>query len=276
MEGTNCIYMYINKINNKKYIGQCQVLERRIREHLNAATNKNNSSYNSPFHKALRKYGQDSFDIIILKKDIKTQCLKDLWEYYYIEKYNTFVNTENGYNVAEGGFGGNKFKGKTKDEMDAIKEKMRSSSTGKLHKEETKRKISKANKGRKFTEEHKNKLRTPKSEETKRKLSEAKKGKNNPMYGRQRPELSETMKGENNWMYGKHHTEESKKKMSDKLRGEKSFKRIKQYDLDGNLIKIWDNVVEIEKELGIKRSNIYSCCKKVYKTCRGYIWEFEE
>ena len=52
------------------------------------------------------------------------------------------------------------------------------------HSEETKKKISKANKGRIFTKEHKMNLMGPKSEEAKRKMSESKKGKPSNMKGK--------------------------------------------------------------------------------------------
>lgn len=49
-------------------------------------------------------------------------------------------------------------------------------------------------------------------------------------------------------------------------------KKIKQIDKDGNIVKIWDGICEIEKELKI--SNITRCCKKKSKTAGGYIWEY--
>ena len=47
-----------------------------------------------------------------------------------------------------------------------------------------------------------------------------------------------------------------------------------QYDLDGNLIQIWDSVCDIEKELGYCSSTIIKCCihPDKYKTYKGYKW----
>jgi hypothetical protein len=58
------------------------------------------------------------------------------------------------------------------------------------------------------------------SEETKRKLSEANKGENNPLYGKSRSEetkrkLSEANKGENNPLYGKTLSPEHRRKLSE-------------------------------------------------------------
>ena len=72
-----------------------------------------------------------------------------------------------------------------------------------LHKpsEETKKKLSEANKGKHI------------SEETKKKMSEAKKGK---------------YIGKDNSFYGKHHSEESKKKMSEAIKGKHWFNNGKE------------------------------------------------
>jgi len=52
-------------------------------------------------------------------------------------------------------------------------------------------------------------------------------------------------------------------------------KLVKQYDLEGNLIKIWKSAAEIERELGFKAENISYCCLRKSKTSNGYIWRFK-
>ena len=59
-------------------------------------------------------------------------------------------------------------------------------------------------------------------EESRKKMSEAQKGKNNPMYGKRhskktKKKMSESKKGENNPMYRKRHSEETRKKISESL-----------------------------------------------------------
>ena len=120
----NCIYMYVNKINGKKYIGQAKNFKKRHRQHIHHSKNNKYNDYYFPIHNAIRKYGIDNFDIVILKENIKTQCLLNLFEYYYIKKYNTLIKNNNGYNVASGGHNGNVFEGKSKEEMDEIRKKM--------------------------------------------------------------------------------------------------------------------------------------------------------
>ena len=53
-------------------------------------------------------------------------------------------------------------------------------------------------------------------------------------------------------------------------------KPIKQYDLDGNLIKKWKSAAQIERKLYFKAENISACCLRKSKTSNGYIWRFED
>lgn len=53
-------------------------------------------------------------------------------------------------------------------------------------------------------------------------------------------------------------------------------KKVNQYDLNGNFIKLWYCIHDIERELGLKNYNISACCKKKRKTCGGYIWKYEK
>lgn len=54
-------------------------------------------------------------------------------------------------------------------------------------------------------------------------------------------------------------------------------KKAYQYDLQGSLVKVWDSVKSISRELGYKATNISSCClnKKYRKTAYGYKWSYE-
>lgn len=56
-------------------------------------------------------------------------------------------------------------------------------------------------------------------------------------------------------------------------------KKIIQYDLDMNKLKVWNNTNEIADYLNItlnKTSSILSCCKQNQKTAFGYIWKYQE
>lgn len=261
----NCIYMYTNKINGKRYVGQAVNFNKRHIKHKSAMTNKNDDEYNLPIQRAFRKYGLNNFKIEILKENLNTQCLLNFYECYYIKKFNLLCKNGKGYNISDGGSNGNPMAGKTEEEIEEYRRKQSEIKKGKFtgenhpmygkhHSEETKQKISENRKGKQLSEEHK------------QKLSDAKKGKYN---------------GENHPMYGKHHSEETRQKISEMMSSENNpkAKRVAQYDKQGNLIKIWDYAKQISKENPeINYSGLCSVLQGRTKThqYKGYIWRYAE
>ena len=57
-------------------------------------------------------------------------------------------------------------------------------------------------------------------------------------------------------------------------------KEVIQYDLDGNLIKVWPSAKEIQRCLGFANTNITSCCNKAKyhekQYAYGFIWKRRE
>lgn len=149
------VYLHINKINNKKYVG---ITSRTPAERWG----KNGSKYStSPkFYAAINKYGWNNFEHKILETKLSKEeaCLK---EQYYIQKFNSL--SPNGYNLTTGG----EITEVSDEARKKISKSMMGNKNGLGHKcsEETRKKISDAQKGKTFTEEHK------------RHISEAKKGK---------------------------------------------------------------------------------------------------
>ena len=54
----------------------------------------------------------------------------------------------------------------------------------------------------------------------------------------------------------------------------KKTKSIEQYDLDGNLIKVWDSINSIENGTDYKRKTIYACANGQNSTAYGYVWKY--
>ena len=50
---------------------------------------------------------------------------------------------------------------------------------------------------------------------------------------------------------------------------------VNQFDLQGNFIKKWYCVRDIERQLGFDNRNICACCRKKRPTAYGYKWEYE-
>lgn len=87
------IYVHINKINHKAYVGQTnQIPQRRW--------GKDGKGYSKQaFYNAIQKYGWDNFEHIILERGL-TQEEANQKEKEYIQKFNSY---EQGYNATTGG-----------------------------------------------------------------------------------------------------------------------------------------------------------------------------
>lgn len=92
----NCVYCHTNKINGKRYIGITQ--NKPNRRWQNGYGYKDRNSH---FYNAIKKYGWENFEHIILEENLTRKEASEK-EKYYIRLYNT--NNENyGYNITSGG-----------------------------------------------------------------------------------------------------------------------------------------------------------------------------
>ena len=127
--------------------------------------------------------------------------------------------------------------------------------------EESLAKISKALKGRKF------------SDETLKRMSDAAKlrvGELNSNFGNHK------LSGKNHPLYGKHHSEETKRKISEANLGKPGYqnncRKVFQYSKDGILIKEWNTIIDIKRELKL---NGHTLRKRLQDGLpyRGYLWK---
>ena len=122
---TGIIYHIFNTVNGKAYVGQTWgSLEKRWLAHLATKNSCRHLKY------AIRKYGAASFVRSVLTGGLVTQGQMDYAEKYWIDYFDSITS---GYNIREGG------------------------SQGRLS-EATKHKLSLVRLGRKFSEEHKERL----------------------------------------------------------------------------------------------------------------------
>lgn len=96
--GLVCIYMIINKINDKKYIGQTADFCQRIKQHIRGE--------NQVIDKAINKYGWENFKAKIIEFCDKNDL--DKKEKYWINYYNTYNSDD--YNCCAGGNSNRGFK----------------------------------------------------------------------------------------------------------------------------------------------------------------------
>lgn len=126
-----------------------------------------------------------------------------------------------------------------------------------------------SNKGRKHTEETKAKLKgrpsNSKRPEVRKKLSELFKGR--PIPEEQKKRISEALKGKSN---GPWKDSQRQKILQFWLN---QYNPIGQYDLQGNLIKLWNNRIEASLQLNIKKDYIRECLRGRRKQVNGYTFK---
>lgn len=97
----NFIYIIKNFANDKIYIGKTErSVEERFREHLQESRHPNSPTYNYCLSRAIRKYGENAFDVAVLAENVPIEKL-DLVEAHYIDMYCS-DSPKIGYNVSKG------------------------------------------------------------------------------------------------------------------------------------------------------------------------------
>lgn len=88
------------------------------------------------------------------------------------------------------------------------------------------------------------------------------------------PEIKKKIMGENNGMYGKHHTEDTRKKMSEKAKGRRSPIRNTTPIICIELNQIFADACTAAQEFSCQSGSILQVCRGKRKTCAGYHWQF--
>ena len=269
---TGYIYKITCLITNEIYIGMTtRTIEERFKEHIREAQRERDNRH---FHNAIRKYGEQNFTIEKLcsismptREELNKQLA--IKEVEYINEYNSF---ENGYNETYGGEGVHGRYGELNPFF------------GRTHSLETKQQIGEKSRERKAWK----KLHTP---EAAKKRIETRKNNGLPWftdYARQRAKVVNTgrkqtkdeiirrvesvkAKRKINPDYGKIEWTPELRKKDSKSHGGKD---IIQMDLKGNIIKKWNGLYEIHKELGYDSSCICKCCRGKMKRCYGFTWKY--
>jgi len=218
------VYKITNTVNGKSYIGISihEPEKRRIRQHLSGQGNRIIAN-------AVAKYGKDAFTYEVLEANVFDEFLPDL-EVAYIANHNTVA--PHGYNLNSGG--------DHAIPSEETRRKISEVNKGRKHSAESRRNMSEAHKGKKspnlgrkfsaearrnMSEAHKGKKQKPHSEETRRKISEANKGKKRkPLSDEHRRKISEANKGEKNHNFGKPLSAEHRRKISEAKKGKKNTK----------------------------------------------------
>lgn len=234
--------------SGKSYIGQAINLKKRCREF--KRTNCYYTSKGSAIDNARAKYPNwEDWKYEVLEECSIDQL--DEREIYWINFYETY---KKGYNSTTGG-DGTKGRVLTEEQKQKLSERqLKAIQEGKLNEwwssERLKKQTSERFKNRVWTEEQKQKISDalkgqPLLEETKLKISQSLKEK----YASGFKNVNHTMA---------------------------ISKKVGQYDLNGNLIKIYDSLKQAAKAMGKKDSKVIrKACKGLKQSAYGYIWKFE-
>lgn len=224
------VYMHKNKLNGKVYIGITSKDDPNKRW-----LNGKGYNHSTLFKKAVKKYGWDSFEHIILFDNLNkiSACLIEIDLIFYYQKIQM------SYNINLGGEGSESMSSETKQKI---------SQTLKNH---------------------------PVSEETRAKISKKVSGERHGNWGKPlspetRARIGKANSGEKNGMFNHKFTEEeiARKRLT-------NVKPILQYSKDGEFIREWISAREVGRILGVYSKSISKCCLGQRKTALGYVWKYK-
>ena len=257
--GNYCVYVHINKVNGKKYVGQTCV---KPTKRWNSGKGYKDNLY---FWNSIQKYGWDNFEHEVIASNL-TKAEADNFERLLINKLDS-INPEKGYNLQDGGSNGKP--------SELSRENIRKAAQKRNQNEEWRRKQSESHIGLQAGENN-GMYGKKHSEETIQKLREVSTGKHPSEATLDKMRKSHL--GEKNIMYGKHHTEETKQKIRDANSGTKNAKAkmVNQYSTNGIFIKTWDTIKLAGETLGIPTQNISRCCRTGKGTAGGFRWSYAD
>lgn len=237
------IYKLENIYTHNVYIGQSNNIRKRLREHLMYTKTNDYKRENSSLIDAYNKYGENCFDFEIVEY-CDLDVLNDK-EILWIKYYNSYSD---GYNQTIGGqdnFGHHNYSEEERKYLSDLKNPksvLKIDFDGNIIDEY-------------WSVAHASKLNNIDSR---------------GIYSCCNKGISKTVKGYI-WIYKDDY---SKFDLSYYL-NRKQKKSIEQYDLYGNLIKIWNHGCEVTKG-GFVPSEVNSCCNHHRPTAHGFIWKFSD
>ena len=244
------IYRILNKLTKKCYIGETKCIDVSRRWNQHKQTIEINKGCPA-LRDAVKKYGIDNFEFTVLIICFDNERFK--YEIEYIKKYNSVV--PNGYNITNGGEGGG-FQGKTHTEevKNIIKNKLKQKY---IDNPDLKKQLSERNKIVMSTPEVREKIKNGilNSEKMKKMIQDKRIG---------------------NYEQVKY-TEERKNKISESLKEYHATNnkiKIKQYDIDNNLLNEYTSISDASMKTSIQRKIISLYLRGKTNIAGGFIWKY--
>ncbi len=251
------VYKIVNKVNGKVYVGSAVNLKQRKYVHLSAL--RRGAHHSQHLQKAFNKYGEESFNFIVLEIVPEQSKLIER-EQYFMDLYHA-TDIKYGYNIClhAGNTIGIKASGETKRKMSQARRGQNNSFYGRHHSEETKQKL---------------------------RITRAKYcGINHPLYGKMMPEerknkisqsLEGRFRGSDSPNYGKPKSEEIRNKIREdhlgKYTGGDNPHAKAVINLDTG--EIFGSQIEAAQFYNLNKISICNVCKGRAKTAGGYHWMY--
>lgn len=237
-----CIYVHINKINNKKYIGMTSL------NPIYRWNNGNGYCSTTSFKKAIDKYEWNNFEHKVLFNNLSREEAEEK-EIELIKYYNT-TDINFGYNISTGGLGSHGVH-PSKEKI----EKLRKNNNIKVVQLTNSGVLVKIWNGCRDAERN--------GGFNSGRISDCCKKKRNEHL-------------EYKWLYLDEYQRMTNKEIIDFCKKENriNLKKIVQLDLNDNFIKIWEGAVYVKEELGLLSSSMSECCSGKRKKVGGFKWMY--
>ena len=231
-----CVYCHISP-SRKRYVGISRAPEKRW-------NSGRGYSKNYRFYRAIKKYGWDSFEHIIIAENLSVEEAEEI-ERHLIEEWN-LTDFAFGYNLREGGHNGSL--SAHSRELMSISRKGNANCKGRALSSDTKAKISESLSSY-YSEHQPTFLGKRHSDQTIQKLK------------------------------ARQFSDETKAKMSENhadVSGGKnpSAKPVRQLTKDGSIVAEYAYAKLAADKHHLDLSSIIKCCRGKLKTCGGYRWEY--
>ena len=241
------IYITTNHINGKQYIGQKKYdKSNKWKKYLGSGI---------ALKRAIEKYGESNFSKEIIE-ECQTKEILDDREKYWINYYNA-VDSDDFYNIASGGDGGNTIVGYSEEQMEQYKEYKR-----KLHKEVApKGELCSASK---LTEKQVLEI-----------IERLKKNDFNLDIANDYKVSPGTIDDIRNHKTWKSLTENIIFDDISSRKRPRGTKPVVQYSEDGKYIATYKSARDVQRELGISYKLVSAVCNGTKRIAHGFIWRFE-